>query len=139
MSVTRSATGRAFAAFLPPEVPRCFVDEDLRLSRSSQTSEAVQRATFESEVEQARKRGIARCANAEPSPVHCIAVNAFSVPIRDQEERMVMALTVASQATRLSPDPDGEVPARLAQAAAGIEKRLQEMPDAGVPVYPPAP
>ena len=132
VSVTRSATGRAFAAFLPAEITRCFVDEDLRLSRSSQTSEADQRATFDREVEQARKRGIARCANAEPSPVHRIAVNAFSVPIRDPEQRMVMALTVVSQATRLSPEPDGDVPARLAQAAAAIEDRLQGMPAGGL-------
>ncbi len=136
VSVTRSATGRAFAAFLPPEITRSFVDEDLRLSRSSEESEAVQRATFDSEVEQARQSGIARSANPEPSPVHRIAVNAFSVPIRDPEGRMVLALSVASQATRLSPDRDGDVPAHLAQAAAAIENRLQGMLAAEVPAAP---
>ena len=119
-SVTRSATGRAFAAFLPTEITRSFVDEDLRLSRSSEESESVQRTTFESEVELARKCGIARSANSQPSPVHGIAVNAFSVPLRDPEGRMIMALTVVSQAERLSPELDGEVPVRLAQAAAAI-------------------
>ena len=126
-SVTRSATGRAFAAFLPLEITRSFVEEDLRLSRSSEDSEAVQRATFDTEVEQARKSGIARSANAAPSPVHGVAVNAFSVPIRDAQGNMVMALTVAARAERLSPDPRGGVPAQLAQAAAQIEKRLQEV------------
>ena len=127
VSVTRSATGRAFAAFLPPEITRSFVEEDLRLSRSSEESEAVQRATFESEVELARQSGIARSANPEPSPVHRVAVNAFSVPIRDAEGRMVMALTVVSQAERLSPEADGKVPVRLAREAAEIGKLLREM------------
>ena len=123
-SVTRSATGRAFAAFLPAEITQSFVDEDLRLSRSSEVSEALQRATFDSEVEQARRSGIARAANPEPSPVHGIAVNAFSVPIRDPQGRMVLALSVVSQAERLSPEPDGDVPTGLARAAAAIAKRL---------------
>lgn len=127
-SVTRSATGRAFAAFLPPEVTRSFIEEDLRLSRFSAESEAPQRAEFESEVEQARGRGFARSVGAQPSPVHGIAVNAFSAPISDAEGRMVMALTVVSRAQRLSPDPDGEVPVRLAQAAAAISRQLLGSP-----------
>ncbi|MGE0799287.1 MAG: flavin reductase [Lautropia sp.] len=125
VSVTRSATGRAFATFLPPEITRSFIDEDLRLSRSTQETEAQQRATFESEVAHARTSGIACAANPEPSPVHRIAVNAFSAPIRDAEGRMVMALSVISQADRLSPDRAGEVPARLAQAAAEISRQLR--------------
>jgi DNA-binding IclR family transcriptional regulator len=35
-----------------------------------------------------------------------------------------MALSVASQATRLNPDRDGDVPARLRQAAAALESQL---------------
>lgn len=89
----------------------------------------MQRAVFDSEVEQARKIGIARSANAAPSPVHGVAVHAFSVPIRDAQGNMVMALTVAARAERLSPDPRGDVPKQLAQAAAQIERRLQETPE----------
>ena len=132
VSVTRSATGRAFAAFLPTEITRSFVDEDLRLSRSSQESETSQRATFDREVEQARQLGMARAANAEPSVVHGVAVTAFSVPIRDAEQHMVMALTVASQASRLSPDPLGDVPVRLMQAAAAVQQRLRGGPADGL-------
>lgn len=124
VSVTRSAAGRAFAAFLPPEITRSFVDEDLRLSHSSVESEAVQRATFEFEVEQARLCGVARSAEPGPSPIQGIAVTAFSAPIRDAQGRMTMALTVISQASRLSPDRNAEVPVRLAQAAAEIAKQL---------------
>lgn len=124
VSVTRSAVGRAFAAFLPSEITRSFVEEDLRFSHSSVESEAVQRATFEAEVEQARLSGIARSADPGPSPIQGIAVTAFSVPIRDVQGRMMMALTVISQAARLGPDRDSEVPARLAQAAAAIATQL---------------
>lgn len=132
VSVTRSATGRAFAAFLAPEITRSFVEEDLRLSRSSEESEAAQRATFGSEVELALQSGIARAANAEPSPVHRIAVNAFSAPIRDPLGHMVMALTVASQATRLRPDRDGDVPRDLTKAAAAISQQLKDQVDSPI-------
>jgi flavin reductase (DIM6/NTAB) family NADH-FMN oxidoreductase RutF len=125
VSVTRSAAGRAFAAFLPPGITRTFVDEDLRLSHSSVESEAVQRAAFESEVEQARQTGVARSADPGPSPLQGVAVTAFSVPIRDAQGSMAMALTVISQADRLSPEREAPVPIRLAQAAADIAKQLR--------------
>jgi flavin reductase (DIM6/NTAB) family NADH-FMN oxidoreductase RutF/DNA-binding IclR family transcriptional regulator len=125
VSVTRSATGRAFAAFLPPEITRSFVEEDLRLSRSSEEGEAAQRSVFEQEVKLARQSGIARATSPEPSPVHQIAVNAFSVPIRDAQGRMVLALTVVSQADRLSPDREGEVPMKLLQVAVRLAQQLR--------------
>jgi flavin reductase (DIM6/NTAB) family NADH-FMN oxidoreductase RutF/DNA-binding IclR family transcriptional regulator len=132
VSVTRSAVGRAFAAFLPAEITRSFIEEDLRLSHSSVESEAVQRATFEAEVEQARLSGLARSADPEPSPLQGIAVTAFSAPIRDAQGRMTMALTVISQAARLSPDRDAEVPTLLARAAAAITDQLNECAKADV-------
>lgn len=60
-----------------------FVDEDLRLSHSVQETEAAQRAMFEEEVALARESGIARAVNPEPSPIHRVAVNAFSEQIRE--------------------------------------------------------
>lgn len=126
VSVTRSATGRAFAAFLPPGITRSFIDEDLRLSHSVQETEAAQRATFEEEVAIARESGIARAVNPEPSPIHRVAVNAFSVPIRDPEGRMVLALSVVSQAERLSPERGDAVPAQLLLAASEIERQLRD-------------
>lgn len=123
-SVTRSATGRAFVAFLPDAITRGFVAEDLRLSRFSAESEAAQRADFEHEVAEARRRGVARSVGAQPSPVHGVAVNAYSAPIRDAGARMVMALTVVSRAERLSPDADGEIPVRLREAADEVSRQL---------------
>lgn len=124
ISATRSATGRAFAAFLPPEVTRHFIEEDLRLSRSIEETAPAQRAAFERELDQARCHGIARAANPEPSPLHRVAVNAFSVPIRDAEGEMVMALSVTSSAQRLGPAWDGEVPRRLRQASDRLSEEL---------------
>lgn len=120
VSVTRSAAGRAFAAFLPTDITRSFVAEDLRLSRTSMEDAAAQQAAFELEMEQARASGVARSADPGPSPIQGFAVTAFSVPIRDSLGNMIMALTIISHASRLQPDRDAEVPTRLAQAAASI-------------------
>ena len=120
MSVTRSAAGRAFAAFMSPELTQRFIDEDLRLSRSKQESETSQREAFEAEVEQARSHGLARAAHPRRSSADGLTVNAFSAPIFDAEDRMLMALTVTSRAERLSPDWDGEVATGLKRAADSI-------------------
>ena len=120
-SVTRSATGRAFAAFMPEEITRSFIEEDFRLSRFSDESEILQRDVFKSELEAAYKTGITRSANLEPSLVHGISVNAFSVPIRNSHDQMIMALTVVSRADRLSSDHLGVVPLHLKQAASNIQ------------------
>ena len=120
-SVTRSATGRAFAAFMPEEITRSFIEEDFRLSRFSDESEILQRDVFKCELEAAHKTGITRSANLEPSLVHGISVNAFSVPIRNFHDQMIMALTVVSRADRLSSDHLGVVPLHLKQAASNIQ------------------
>ena len=125
MSITRSATGRAFAAFLPTEHTGVFVDEDLRLSRHAGQDEATQRLYFERDVEEARVRGYARVTGVEPSPLHQVAVNAFSVPIFDAHGNMLMALSLTSQASRLDPDWDGPVPSALAEAGWRLSAQIQ--------------
>ncbi len=117
MNVTKSATGRAFAAFLPAEVTRPFVDEDLRLFRSAEEDEAGQRRRFDDEIAEIRRRGISRATNPGASPLHQVAVNAFSVPVYDAGGHMIMALSLTASADRLSSDWEGTVPRTLGEAA----------------------
>ena len=117
MSITRSATGRAFAAFLPAEATRAFIDEDLRLFRSAEEDEATQRQRFDAEIAEVRRRGLSRAMNAGPSPLHQVEVNAFSAPLYDAAGRMIMALSLTCEASRLEPDWDGPVPRALKDAA----------------------
>ncbi len=124
MPITRSATGRAFAAFLPAEMTRPFIDEDLRVYPVENEDLAAGRRRFDDEVAEIRQRGIARVIGSTPSPLHQVAVNAFSAPILDAEGSMIMALSLTSSATRLTPDWEGDVPRALAEAAREISGRL---------------
>ena len=124
MSVSQSATGRCFAAFLPEEMTRALVDEDLGAWDTSHETPAQRRAHFDATLEEVRARGLARAVGSSPSPLHQVAVNAFSAPIRDPQGNMVMALSLTASAERLAPDWEGEVPRQLAEAAAQISSLL---------------
>ena len=124
VSITRSATGHAFAAWLPSEMTKPFVDEDLRINPVGDEDVAARRARFDAEMAECRDKGIARVVWSTPSPVHQVAVNAFSAPIFDAAGNMIMALSLTSPATRLSPDWEGKVPQTLAAAAREISSRL---------------
>lgn len=127
MSITRSATGHAFAAFMPAEVTRAFIDEDLRLFRTADEDEATQRQRFEQAIGEVRQRGLARATNRDASPLHKVAVNAFSAPILDANGDMVMALSLTTPADRMGPEWDGPVPRALAGAARELTARIGEL------------
>lgn len=124
MSITRSATGRAFAAFLPEAMTSRLVEEDLRVSTAARQGIDERRSGFDAIMNLVRGRGIAHAVGTSPSPIHQIAVNAFSAPVMDAEGQMIMALSVTSCAGRLGTVWDGEVPRGLAAAASGISRKL---------------
>lgn len=124
MPITRSATGRAFAAFMPPETTQAFVEEDLRLYPAGEEDFEMRRVRFRENIEEVRARGIARAIGKSPSRLHLVPVNAFSVPIRDAEGNMIMALSLTCSAERLGSDWDGEVPRGLVRAAGDLSNQL---------------
>lgn len=67
---------------------------------------------------------MARATNPGASPIHQVAVNAFSVPIFDAEGHMVLALSLTTPASRLESDWDGVVPRALLEAAAELSRGL---------------
>ncbi len=117
MSITRTATGIAFAAFMPPEVTNVFLQEDLRLFRIADEDEQEQRRAFDSTVAAARASGLARAVDLEPSPLFGAVANAFSAPVYDAQGDMICALSMAADASLLPPDPDGPAPQALLRAA----------------------
>jgi flavin reductase (DIM6/NTAB) family NADH-FMN oxidoreductase RutF/DNA-binding IclR family transcriptional regulator len=125
MSTTRTATGIAFAAFLPPEVTEPFVKEDLRLFRVADEDEQLQRCAFDDMIAGARASGLARAFNIQPSALIRVAANAFSAPVYDADGAMICALSVAAEASALAPDPAGAVPQALLRAAKELTSKLQ--------------
>lgn len=123
--VTISAAGRAFAAFLPDEVTRSFVNEDLQLWGDPEGDEAALRASFQDEVVAAREQGMARVIDPVLAlRVHKIPTNAFAAPIFNSRGDMVMALTIMSQIDRLGPDWLGSAPQALLKASQALSRQL---------------
>ena len=117
MSTTRTATGIAFAAFLPPEVTEAFVHEDLRLFRVADEDEQEQRRAFDAAVAEAKGSGLARAVDIEPSSLIRVVANAFSAPVYDAGGDMICALSIAAEASLLPPDAEGAAPQALLRAA----------------------
>lgn len=124
MSITRSATGRAFAAFQPDDVCKPLIEDELRSSRSAGEAFEAQKCTFDLHVAEARKNGVARATEPMVSPLHHVAVNAFSAPIYGKDGKMALALSVTCEASRLNPDWNGPVPRTLAECARAISAKL---------------
>lgn len=114
VSLTQSATGNAFAAFMASEAVRTAVDEAMEKDADA----------FADRLEAARKHGLARAVGSLPSSKHEVVVNAFSAPVYDASGAMVLALSTTCEAERLSEDWDGPVPIALRQAADSLSRRL---------------
>ncbi len=126
MSVTRTATGRAFAAFLPADVTQPFIDEDLRLFRVADEDEKEQRLRFDEELVETRRSGLARTANLEPTAIHQVMLHAFSAPIYNRGGEMILALSAACAAHGVDPDRDGSLPKLLLAHAAEMTRLIAD-------------
>jgi flavin reductase (DIM6/NTAB) family NADH-FMN oxidoreductase RutF/DNA-binding IclR family transcriptional regulator len=125
MNVTSTASGRAFAAFLPTETTGHFIEEDLRLFRGADEDPVVQRNNFDAEIEATRQHGVSRLIDPAPAHrLHKIATIAFAAPIRDADGQMVMALSMISHVDRLEADWNGPAVAALKQGCEQISRQL---------------
>lgn len=114
VSLSQSATGNAFAAFMRNDGVQSAVDAAL----------AQDHTGFAARIARAREQGLAAVVGAAPSPRHRVVVNAFSVPVFDAGGQMVLALSTTCEAERLPADPDGDVPRALLAAARQLSQRL---------------
>lgn len=121
VSLTQSATGLAFAAFMRPEIVKAAIEHELNTRAAEGQADD---AGFASHLAEAREYGLTRVVGIAPSLRHKIIVNAFSAPVFDANGEMVLALSTTCQAERLDPDWDGPVPQALRQAAHRLSARL---------------
>ncbi len=120
MPVTQSATGLAFAAFLPETTTKPFIDDDLQQLGDTGLQLIQQREALEQQVADVRAQGFARMIGQSPSRLHKVPVHVFSAPISDADGHMIMALTLAAPADRLDSSWTGSVPQALLAAAQRI-------------------
>lgn len=94
MSIVGTATGRVFAAFVPPDRTEPAIrQERARFAQAPGASRQAE-AQFDAQVVDIRRRGLARVIGS-PLP----GINAFSAPVFERTGDMVLALTVTGRET----------------------------------------
>ena len=106
----RSATGRIFAAFMPPDVVKAYVARAGQGQADPGASETI---------EQVRQRGIAR---AEGDFMQ--GMSAFAAPVLDDRGRLVLSLTVLGYKAGFDHRWSSPVGAALREAATRVSRTL---------------
>jgi DNA-binding IclR family transcriptional regulator len=112
LPLTTTATGRAFAAFLPHDVTAPLVAEELQRSTRAP-------AAFARVLENVRKTGI---ASVEGDLVP--GVNAVAAPLFDQKDRIVGVIGALGRAEDLDVSEGGTVAQALLRTAFEISRRM---------------
>jgi DNA-binding IclR family transcriptional regulator len=89
MSLLGTATGRVFAAFLPPKMIETFIESGVgRASVGDEAERQMTRNQVDEAVAEVREKGLARAVE-RPIP----AVNAFSAPVFDHSGSIALVIT----------------------------------------------
>jgi DNA-binding IclR family transcriptional regulator len=125
MSVLGTATGRAFAAAMPPEQLEPAIVLAQGQEVGGKASARAWRKDLEEAVQEVQRHGVAR-AVGRPIP----GVNAFSAAAFDHEGHPALVLTALDHEDRLKGDWNGAGARAVREAAAAITRSLGGMPNA---------
>ena len=116
-SLMTSATGRVFAAWLPAAERDALVAGEIDALPPRRRRQ--RRAEFEASLQTIRAQGLAVAMGER-----IVGINALSAPVIDDDERIVLALTVIGNAATFPPAPRTIADRALLRAAAEIARRL---------------
>jgi DNA-binding IclR family transcriptional regulator len=120
LSLTRSATGRAFAAFFRSPFQKKMLDEELKLAAESEkVAVTTIRRQLEKTLTEFRDHGIAR-ATGSLTP----GINGFSAPVYDHTGVMVAAITSLGSVGEFNVEWDSPVAKAMLVAAHSLSNRL---------------
>jgi len=120
MSTLNTATGRVFAAWLPPRVVEQLVSRELRDSAViAQATKRLAKKDFDALLAEVRQRGIAR-AVGHPIP----GINAISAPVFDYTKRIVLAITAIGPSGSFDPGWNGAIARKVRACASRVSSRL---------------
>ena len=122
VSIFNSATGRAFAAFLPRNVTEPIMSAEIASARAA-GSRAPMAEDIDALISETRQHGVARRVLEHQPPEHA-DIDAFSAPVYDRAGSMVMALTVVARVGEVGPDWDGPLPSKLVAMAGRLSAKL---------------
>jgi DNA-binding IclR family transcriptional regulator len=119
-TITGTATGRLFAAFLSESVTRPMVDEELKAGgRGRRIGQAIPWAAIDADLAEIRLRGHA-VTEGVPVP----GVNAVSAPVFDHAGALQFAITVIGYAAALDVGPDSPQVGHVAAVAVRLSGEL---------------
>jgi DNA-binding IclR family transcriptional regulator len=120
MSLLGTATGRVFAAFLPPKMIENFIESGVgRASVGDEAERQMSRNQIDKAVAEVREKGLARAVE-RPIP----GVNAFSAPVFDHSGSIALAITAIGPSHTFDADWDGPIAEELRKCASTVSMRL---------------
>jgi DNA-binding IclR family transcriptional regulator len=120
MSTLNTATGRVFAAWLPPAIVEHLIARELRDEAViAQATARLAKKDLDALRAEVRQRGVAR-AVGHPIP----GINAISAPVFDHTGAIVLALTAIGPSGSFDPAWNGAIAQKVRACAARISDRL---------------
>jgi flavin reductase (DIM6/NTAB) family NADH-FMN oxidoreductase RutF len=135
LPVLTSATGLAFAAWLPPEITATFIDAELALDPTGEFHPGSMQ--LPERLAQIRRDGLVRLVGTDAfADLYGARISALSVPVFDPSGAMVLALTAIGAADRLDLGEEGRLVTRARHAARLLSQRLGALPAAASAPFP---
>ena len=120
LSLYKSATGRAFAAFYRSTFLKTLLEEELRgAAEENKTAVTSLRRQLEKTLTEIRNHGISR-ATGSLTP----GINGFSAPVYDHTGSMVASITALGTMGEFNAEWDSPVAKAMLQAAQALSHRL---------------
>jgi DNA-binding IclR family transcriptional regulator len=120
MSLVGTATGRVFAAFLPPKMIENFLESGVgRASVGDESARQMSRKQIDTAVREVREKGLARAVE-RPIP----GVNAFSAPVFDHSGSIALAITAIGPSGMFDANWESPIAEELRKCAATVSMRL---------------
>lgn len=135
LPVLTSATGLAFAAWLPPDLTAPFVDREL--AQDAQGNCYPDGGRLAAQLAGLRHSGAVRLIGTDEfTSLYRTTISAMSVPVFGLDGAMVLSLTAIGASGRLDTSEQGRLLPRLRECAATVSRRLRSA--SGVPEAPTA-
>jgi DNA-binding IclR family transcriptional regulator len=120
MSVLGTATGRVFAAYLPPKMIERFIETGVgRASVGDDAAHEMSRKQIDNALAEVREKGLARAVQ-RPIP----GVNAFSAPVFDHSGSIALVITAIGPAGTFDVGWDSPIAEEVRNCASTASARL---------------
>ncbi len=120
MSLVNTATGRLFAAYMPPKaVERLVSDELARLSNGTNSKAPVAHETLEASLAEIRKQGLSRSLG-QPIP----GIDALCAPVFDSAGHLVLGILIMGPTATFDSRWDGAIATSLRRCGLEVSRRI---------------